>query len=62
MVEINHTTYNLARTNMFLHNINYSKFNIVYWVIRQANPQFKDESPSMLLSQSSLLHSVDWLR
>ncbi|QZE15785.1 type I restriction-modification system subunit M [Halosquirtibacter laminarini] len=27
--EINHTTYNLARMNMFLHNINYDKFEIV---------------------------------
>lgn len=27
--EINHTTYNLARMNMFLHNINYDKFHIV---------------------------------
>ncbi|MDA0944665.1 MAG: type I restriction-modification system subunit M, partial [bacterium] len=26
--EINHTTYNLARMNMFLHNINYDKFEI----------------------------------
>lgn len=26
--EINHTTYNLARMNMFLHNMNYNKFNI----------------------------------
>ena len=26
--EINHTTYNLARMNMSLHNINYDKFNI----------------------------------
>ena len=26
--EINHTTYNLARMNMFPHNINYDKFNI----------------------------------
>lgn len=26
--EINHTTYNLARMNMFLHNINYDKFKI----------------------------------
>ena len=26
--EINHTTYNLARMNMFLHNINYNNFNI----------------------------------
>src|SRR5690554_6542969 len=27
--KINHTTYNLARMNMFLHNINYDKFHIV---------------------------------
>ena len=26
--EINHTTYNLAWMNIFLHNINYNKFNI----------------------------------
>ena len=26
--ELNHTTYNLARINMFLHNINYNNFNI----------------------------------
>lgn len=26
--ELNHTTYNLARMNMFLHNINYDKFDI----------------------------------
>ncbi|WP_394146850.1 type I restriction-modification system subunit M [Shewanella atlantica] len=26
--EINHTTFNLARMNMFLHNINYDKFNM----------------------------------
>ncbi|EFF41723.1 N-6 DNA Methylase [Mycoplasmopsis alligatoris A21JP2] len=26
--EINHTTYNLARINMFLHDINFHKFHI----------------------------------
>lgn len=26
--ELNHTTYNLARMNMFLHNVNYDKFNV----------------------------------
>jgi type I restriction enzyme M protein len=26
--EINHTTFNLARMNMFLHNVNYDKFNM----------------------------------
>lgn len=30
--EINHTTYNLAHMNMFLHNVNYDKFNI-HWEI-----------------------------
>ena len=30
--EINHTTYNLARMNMFFHNVNYDKFNI-RWAI-----------------------------
>ncbi len=34
--EINHTTYNLARMNMFLHNINYDKFNIMLGM----NPYF----------------------
>lgn len=28
--EVNLTTYNLARINMFLHNVNYAKFNIAY--------------------------------
>ncbi|MDN6987459.1 hypothetical protein FG125_19265, partial [Vibrio cholerae] len=26
--ELNHTTYNLSRLNMFLHNINYDKLNV----------------------------------
>lgn len=42
--EINHTTYNLARMNMFLHNINYDKFNIVLGDTLLA-PRFGDEKP-----------------
>ncbi|MCD8213157.1 MAG: type I restriction-modification system subunit M, partial [Campylobacter sp.] len=42
--EINHTTYNLARMNMFLHNINYNKFDIVKGDTL-LNPQFGDEKP-----------------
>jgi len=42
--EINHTTYNLARMNMFLHNINYDKFNIQLGNTLE-NPHFGDEKP-----------------
>ena len=42
--EINHTTYNLARMNMFLHNINYDKFNIALGD-RLHNPHFIDDKP-----------------
>lgn len=42
--EINHTTYNLARMNMFLHNINYDKFDIALGNTLM-NPQFGDDKP-----------------
>jgi len=42
--EINHTTYNLARMNMFLHNINYDKFDIALGDTL-INPQYGDEKP-----------------
>jgi type I restriction enzyme M protein len=42
--EINHTTYNLARMNMFLHNINYDKFNIQLGNTL-TDPQFGKEKP-----------------
>ena len=42
--EINHTTYNLARMNMFLHNINYDKFHIVLGDTLR-DPQLGDEKP-----------------
>ncbi|MCB1587177.1 MAG: type I restriction-modification system subunit M, partial [Xanthomonadales bacterium] len=42
--EINHTTFNLARMNMFLHNINYDKFNIQLGNTLIA-PYFGDDKP-----------------
>lgn len=42
--EINHTTYNLARMNMFLHNINYDKFHIELGDTL-INPKLKDDKP-----------------
>lgn len=42
--ELNHTTYNLARMNMFLHNINYDKFEIELGDTL-TNPHFGDDKP-----------------
>ncbi len=57
--EINHTTYNLARMNMFLHNINYDKFNI-----RLGNtllkPEFIHEKPFDAIV-SNPPYSVSWI-
>ncbi|MCG9525473.1 type I restriction-modification system subunit M [Providencia rettgeri] len=57
--EINHTTYNLARMNMFLHNINYDKFDI-----RLGNtltePQLGDEKPFDAIV-SNPPYSVKWI-
>jgi type I restriction enzyme M protein len=57
--EINHTTYNLARMNMFLHNINYDKFNM-----QSDNtlnkPHFADEKPFDAIV-SNPPYSVNWV-
>ena len=42
--EINHTTYNLARMNMFLHNINYDKFHLALGDTL-LQPQFGNDKP-----------------
>jgi type I restriction enzyme M protein len=57
--ELNHTTYNLARMNMFLHNVNYDKFNIQLGdtLIR---PHFGDDKPFDAIV-SNPPYSVKWI-
>lgn len=57
--EINHTTYNLARMNMFLHNINYDKFNIALGNTL-INPQFGDDKPFDAIV-SNPPYSINWI-
>ncbi|HFX2805482.1 TPA: type I restriction-modification system subunit M, partial [Pseudomonas aeruginosa] len=57
--EINHTTYNLARMNMFLHNINYDKFNIQLGDTLR-NPHLSDEKPFDAIV-SNPPYSVKWI-
>lgn len=57
--EINHTTYNLARMNMFLHNINYDKFNIALGDTLR-NPTFGDEKPFDAIV-SNPPYSINWI-
>ncbi|NTV45473.1 MAG: type I restriction-modification system subunit M, partial [Chlorobiales bacterium] len=57
--EINHTTYNLARMNMFLHNINYDKFNIQLGNTL-TDPRFIDDKPFDAVV-SNPPYSVRWI-
>ena len=57
--EVNHTTYNLARMNMFLHNINYDKFNITLGDTLR-NPNFGDEKPFDAIV-SNPPYSIQWI-
>lgn len=57
--EINHTTYNLARMNMFLHNINYDKFNIALGDTL-TDPKFGDEKPFDAIV-SNPPYSIKWI-
>lgn len=57
--EINHTTYNLARMNMFLHNINYDKFHIALGNTL-LNPHFGDDKPFDAIV-SNPPYSVNWI-
>ena len=57
--EINHTTYNLARMNMFLHNINYDKFNITLGDTL-IEPHFADDKPFDAIV-SNPPYSVNWI-
>lgn len=56
--EINHTTYNLARMNMFLHNINYDKFNMQLGNTLE-EPHFLDDKPFDAIV-SNPPYSVKW--
>jgi type I restriction enzyme M protein len=56
--EINHTTYNLARMNMFLHNINYDKFNIQLGNTL-TNPHFLGDKPFDAIV-SNPPYSIKW--
>ena len=57
--EINHTIYNLARMNMFLHNINYDKFNIVLGDTLR-DPHFGDDKPFDAIV-SNPPYSLNWV-
>ena len=57
--EVNHTTYNLARMNMFLHNINYDKFNIALGDTLR-NPHFSDDKPFDAIV-SNPPYSINWI-
>ena len=56
--ELNHTTYNLARMNMFLHNVNYDKFNIQLGDTL-IDPNFGDDKPFDAIV-SNPPYSVKW--
>lgn len=57
--EVNHTTYNLARMNMFLHNINYDKFYIALGNTL-IDPHYGDEKPFDAIV-SNPPYSIKWI-
>jgi type I restriction enzyme M protein len=57
--EINHTTYNLARMNLFLHNVNYDKFNIQLGNTLE-EPHFAEDRPFDAIV-SNPPYSVKWI-
>lgn len=57
--EINHTTYNLARMNMFLHNINYDKFHIELGDTL-TDPKLKNDKPFDAIV-SNPPYSIKWI-
>ena len=56
--EINLTTYNLARINMFLHDVNYEKFNIAHGDTL-TDPQHWDDEPFEAIV-SNPPYSIKW--
>jgi len=57
--ELNHTTYNLARMNMFLHGVNYDKFNIQLGDTL-TDPRLSDGKPFDAIV-SNPPYSVKWI-
>lgn len=57
--EINHTTFNLARMNMFLHNVNYDKFNMQLGNTL-TDPHFRQDKPFDAIV-SNPPYSVKWI-
>ena len=57
--EINHTTYTLARMNMFLHNVNYSKFHIELGDTL-LDPKLSDNRPFDAIV-SNPPYSINWI-
>ena len=57
--EINHTTYNLARMNMFLHNVNYDKFSIALGNTL-TEPHFGNDKPFDAIV-SNPPYSINWI-
>lgn len=56
--EINLTTYNLCRINMFLHDIDYDKFDIAH-EDTLVNPQHWDDEPFEVIV-SNPPYSIKW--
>ena len=56
--EINLTTYNLARINMFLHDINYNKFNIARGDTLMSPKHWNDEPFDAIVSNPP--YSIKW--
>ena len=57
--EINHTTYNLARMNLFLHDVNYDKFNMQLGNTL-TEPHFREDKPFDAIV-SNPPYSVKWI-
>ena len=56
--EVNFTTHNLARINMFLHDINYDKFNIAYGDTLMNPAHWDDEPFDAIVSNPP--YSIKW--
>jgi type I restriction enzyme M protein len=56
--EINLTTYNLARINMFLHDINYEKFDIAHGDVLREPAHWEDEPFEAIVSNPP--YSIIW--